>query len=205
MKKLSIEPGSFFGRWTVVSESLKKDGGRFFHCQCQCGSLGEISMRSLRAGASTSCGCHRNELTSKRMKSHGDTNSSLYRSWAGMLQRCENANNKDYARYGGRGIKVADRWRDFANFRADMEGTFNSGLEIDRYPDNNGNYEPGNCRWATAKQNSRNQEKTVVVDWNGEKVSLCTLAEQFGQTPKRVYQRHVTYGWPLDRALQEVA
>lgn len=121
-----------------------------------------------------------------------------------MMQRCTNPKNKDYARYGGRGIEVVERWQEFVNFQADMSETFVDGLEIDRV-DNDGNYEHGNCRWTTNKVNARNQEKTVMVEWDGISLPLCELAERFGHTYKRVYQRHVTYRWSLERAIRTPA
>lgn len=94
-----------------------------------------------------------------------------YTSWQAMLERCGNPKFFAYERYGGRGIKVCDRWKSFVNFLADM-GERPDGKTLDRYPDNNGNYEPGNCRWATRKEQSQNTSSTKFLTLDGETLSL---------------------------------
>lgn len=204
MKKVAILPGQVFGRWKVISDCPAQSGARHVRCLCACGSISDVRLQHLRSGRSASCGCIRSELTSTRMKTHGDTGTPLHNIWRGMLQRCQNPRNKDFPRYGGRRISVCSGWQEFENFKADMQLGFLPGMEIDRR-DNNGNYEPSNCRWTNSKVNSRNQEKTVRVQWEGSTFALCDLAERYGHPTKRVYQRYVTYGWTLERALMEAA
>lgn len=145
--------GQRFGRLIVLS--LYRRGSSGVHsrwlCLCDCGQTRVASGSSLKRGRTTSCGCGR--IT------HGSWGSPTYRSWHMMLQRCTNPRNTHYAYYGGRGITVCERWLKFENFLADM-GERPLGTSIDRI-DVDGNYEPGNCRWATPKQQMNNRRRSV--------------------------------------------
>lgn len=123
-------------------------------CRCDCGKIIIVRRVNLRAGRTIACGCRSGGIIHRHAsyKTHTPT----YRAWDGMLQRCNNSNNPQYRDYGGRGIAVCDRWqKDFRNFLTDM-GEAPRGLSIDRI-NNNGDYEPGNCRWATRKQQIDNR------------------------------------------------
>jgi hypothetical protein len=153
--------GQRFGRWVVeaAAGSHQNPCGskvRMWHCRCDCGTERAVRQVHLRTGKSRSCGCWQAERTSAVKTTHGGRQSRLYEVWTQMLQRCGNPRNKRYARYGGRGIAVSERWRDFAMFRADMEPSYQSGLSLDRI-NNDGNYEPSNCRWADALTQARNK------------------------------------------------
>jgi hypothetical protein len=147
--------GQRFGRWVAVEWTGRstRRRQRLWLCRCDCGNTGEITAVSLRNGDPQSCGCSR---------IHGLREHPLYRTWHNMKQRCGNPNRPIYPNYGGRGITVCERWTGpdgFPNFLADMgekPGWATGG--IDRI-DNDGNYEPGNCRWATAKTQRANQRK----------------------------------------------
>lgn len=121
-----------------------------------------------------------------------------YKIWEAMLRRCLNKNDAAYNRYGGRGIKVCERWMDFANFREDM-GERPEGKSIDR-KQNDGDYEPSNCRWATAKQQANNKRTNILVEHDGEIYSLKEFCELKALRYKSIWHR-LKAGWPMDKAL----
>jgi hypothetical protein len=148
--------GQQFGQWTVIRfAGVKKyDGGSstsHWVCKCSCGARGTVAQYALTSGRAVRCQtCGR--------KTHGHTGSPTYASWASMKSRCHNPGTTGYRDYGGRGIKVCSRWQNsFANFLADM-GERPEGKSLDRR-DNNGNYEPGNCRWASQTEQNQNKRR----------------------------------------------
>ncbi len=119
--------------------------------------------------------------------------------WTSMKQRCRNPNSTGYALYGARGIQVCERWNKFANFLADM-GEAPDGMTIERI-DNNGHYEPNNCRWATLTEQNRNQRTNRLITIDGETLCVTAWAERFGIDPFRIYQR-LDDGWPPEKAVK---
>jgi hypothetical protein len=115
--------------------------------------------------------------------------SPAYISWAAMLTRCNNPRQSDWHSYGGRGIKVCERWRSFKNFFADM-GERPKGKTLDRYPNSGGNYEPGNCRWATANQQARNRRRSVMVSHDGKCLNISDWADLLGIRPSKLKIRY---------------
>lgn len=121
---------------------------------------------------------------------HGRTNTREYRAWTDMKTRCNNPRATRYADYGGRGIKVCDRWSaSFTAFLEDM-GPCPEGLTLDRWPDTNGHYEPGNCRWATRQQQANNKRSNVLVDVGGVTKTLCEWCRERGANYAVVFSRH---------------
>lgn len=110
---------------------------------------------------------------------HGYRGTPIYSSWSNMIQRCTNPKNARYASYGARGISVCERWMDVLNFVADM-GPRPEGKTLDRWPDTSGDYEPGNCRWATPQEQNRNTTRTILIEWRGESLCLPEWAERLG-------------------------
>lgn len=167
-----------FGRWTVIDKAPRdKHGFVRWICRCVCGTVKGVNESTLVRGTSTSCGCLTLEVLSARGR-HWDSKSRLYRCWRHLRSRCENKNVSEYKNYGGRGITVCERWQSYDNFKADMGEHPGPGYSIDRI-DNDGNYEPSNCRWATRSQQSSNQQKKVchicgVICKSGAGLSLHT-------------------------------
>lgn len=196
--------GSVIGRWTAESrgENLPNGQTRWW-CICECGTRKLVSGIVLRDKRSQSCGCLQSELTVKRSTKHGHSPmrgkiSPTYHSWCGMIARCTNPGHGSYARYGGRGISVCEPWLDFANFLADM-GEKPKGASIDRV-DTNGNYEPSNCRWATAKEQGRNKRNNRLLTYQGETLCLQEWAERLGIRGETIWGRLDT-GWSVNDAL----
>lgn len=150
--------GQRFGRLVAVEPVAERGKSRqlIWKCFCDCGELRFVRSSNLVNGTAKSCGCLFREQTSKRSAVHGKCNTSAYSSWKSIIQRCENPKAPNYKYYGGKRIKICERWRNsFEAFYEDM-GPRPEGMSIDRWPDNDGNYEPGNCRWATKKEQSNN-------------------------------------------------
>lgn len=154
--KLIDMTGKRYGRLLVLGVAfIDKHKQRHWNCLCDCGTHAVVCGYQMRDGSSTSCGCYSRERSREAAK-HGMSSSSTYVSWRSMIARCNNPRNKDFPKWGGRGISICDRWLVFENFLEDM-GPRPEGKTLDRFPNNDGNYEPGNCRWATASEQARNR------------------------------------------------
>lgn len=186
--------GLVFGLLTVVGEAERRyPYGRFWVVRCICGKEKVVRGASLRNGRSSSCG-------SCAHKSHGLSRSSTYRTWVSMVERCRSKTSKDYPRYGGSGILVCDRWLNFSNFYEDM-GERPAGTSLDRFPQQDGNYEPGNCRWATPKEQALNTKSVRLIEFNGIQDSLNGWATRLGVSRTCMVKR--IKKWPLERALTQ--
>jgi hypothetical protein len=162
-----------------------------------------VSTGALRDGTSQSCGCLRRELQTIRAK-HGGTKSSEHNIWLGIYQRCFNENHPAYHSYGGRGITVCERWRDangFANFLADMGRRPSPKHSIDR-KNNDGNYEPDNCRWATSKEQCNNNRRNIRYEIDGVVKTLKQWAETFDVPYKLLWKRTRKLGWNIKTAIE---
>lgn len=189
--------GRKIGRWSVLGRSKSIDKRVYWDCRCDCGTE-----RAVRFDKVTeSCGCLSRELAKKRFTTHGMSGSPEYLAWENMIVRCENPRHKHFRHYGGRGIKVCSRWRNsFEEFFEDMGKRPSSKHSIDRI-NNDGNYEPGNCRWATRIVQARNTRDFITVLFNGKNQSLQEWANETGIPRNRLYDRLYREGWSMERAL----
>lgn len=181
------QSGQRVGRLTLIKK-IRQSGRAAWICHCECGNTKVILQQSIRSGATGSCGCFGRESRLKAQTKHGMTGSRVWWAWWNMQQRCFNLNGHEYHNYGGRGISVCDRWRtSFANFLADM-GEPPAGMSLDRI-DVNGDYEPGNCRWATAKEQARNMRTNRIVRAEGKSLCVSEWAELIGVPKHRIQTR----------------
>lgn len=196
---MSVSIGDKFGKLTVVSAGILSGRNRYWLCLCECGKEKAICYSSLSRGKTKSCGCLNSKLASERNKTHGKSKSSIYDVWVNMKSRCLNPENKSFKNYGGRGINVCDRWLDFSRFYSDMGETC-STLEIERI-NNNGDYEPKNCKWATHKEQSVNRRTNNRFVWNGESKTISQLSEESGVNYFKLRARLLRLNWDLERSL----
>jgi hypothetical protein len=189
--------GKKFNRWTV--ESLCEDSGKvkFWNCVCECGTRKRVFGGDLKRGGSKSCGCLMRETSAGRLRSHDMSRHRAYRNWIHAKGRCENPANEFYSSYGGRGIKVCERWSSFEAFWEDMGPTWKEGLTLDRI-DNHKGYEPDNCRWATAMQQANNRWNNRIINTPNGPMTISQAARLFGIKRITLGQR-VDANWPDDR------
>lgn len=153
--------GKRYGRLVVLRRGPARPNSRcvIWECRCDCGTFCALPGNYLKSGTQ-SCGCLHREITSQRQRTHGRCNTTEYQIWCSMIQRCRNPKNTGYRNYGGRGVTVCEAWTKFETFLADM-GLRPAGLTIDRI-NNDGNYEPDNCRWATQSEQALNSRPSIA-------------------------------------------
>jgi hypothetical protein len=176
--------GKIFGKLTVLFEvGRSNDGQRTYLCQCECGNKTTVISGNLKKGNSRSCGCARKKVCADRMRllnfKHGQTNTKLWRTWMGVLERTTVVTSPKFKRYGGRGITVCDDWKDFEIFAKDVGEPTSDSCSLDRI-DNSRGYFPGNVRWATAKEQASNRSTNVWVWKDGEKMIASEVAKKVG-------------------------
>jgi hypothetical protein len=200
-RRLQLEIGQKFERWTVLEMTRMPQtprqrergnpGTRAALCRCECGTTRPVQVAYLVDGLSKSCGCYKAERTAQqnqeRFLTHGLTKHAHYSRWSVMLKRCENPQNAKYPRYGGRGIKVCDEWHDVRVFIAYLEtelGHCPVGYSLDRI-DNDGDYEPGNMRWASPSMQCANQARFLTVDLERTGPHARLTADQVAEIRRR--------------------
>lgn len=203
MRPVLVQPGDKWSNWTILAEIRGKDFGtgkiRLFKCRCVCGAVRTMRLSNLRFKQSKNCRKCRpgNRLT------HGLYGTPEYRAWRGMRNRCLNPNEPAWKDYGGRGIKVAKRWNDFTNFLSDVGQRPGPGYTLDRFPDNDGDYKPGNVRWATHKQQANNRRNTIRLEFEGQIRSVGEWADLLQINLVTLWVRLYKYNWSIERALTE--
>lgn len=204
-KRIEVNPGDCYGRLTVINEAEggRTPGGvayRRVQCKCVCGNEVTTLLTSVRKGETRSCGCIVGRDSHPR---HGhattDSKTPTYNSWIAMRSRCYNVNQTTYHYYGGRGITICERWAKFEHFLEDM-GERPEGTSIDRI-DNDGDYEPGNCRWATRSQQAQNSRQSLAVTFNGETRNLREWARLLGMNRHTLRSRLLKAGWSVEKAM----
>lgn len=193
--------GQRFGRLLVVERMPNRPGEScaIWRCICDCGNEKIKTSYGLKTARAPSCGCWGYERISKAKGTHRQTDSKEYYCWAAIKQRCNNPKNKMYAYYGGRGIAICERWSDsFEAFLEDM-GHAPKGTSIDRI-DNDGDYEPGNCRWATASTQIRNRSNCHYLTARGETHLLSDWAAIVG-VRKGTISNRLRSGWTEEEAI----
>ncbi len=195
VKRTQIAPGAKYGQLTIITEAEPHTSpcgkvSRRVECICECGSIVVVQLPNLRNGNTTSCGCARNK--------HGMSRSPTYKTWEDMIGRCLRPSSTHYARYGGRGITVCERWRSFSHFLEDM-GEKPDGLTLERI-DNDKGYFNDNCRWATRHEQARNRCDTRTLTCRGETMCLTDWAARLGIHPTALEAR-LKNGWTIESAL----
>lgn len=193
MSKLKDITGHKFNRLTVVSRAENsKNGKAMWLCKCDCGNTLIVWGSNLRNGHTKSCGCLQKEKTTNRNLVHGKACTNIHSTWKSMTQRCCNPNATSFKYYGARGISVCEEWkRDFQAFYdyvSQLPHFGEEGYSIDRI-NNNGNYEPGNVKWSTRKEQSSNRRSCKYVYYEGEILTVAELSEKIGVSAKTLYSK----------------
>lgn len=190
--------GKTFGRLVVLKFSHStKDYRRYWECKCACGQVCLVDGAYLRQSRTRSCGCLRRETERTCRVTHGQSRTALYGIWRTMISRCNNPNAVGYKKYGAVGISVCDRWaKSFEDFLSDMGPRPSPKHSLDRYPNQGGNYEPGNVRWATSSEQARNSKNAKILVYQGETRCLLEWCEKL-QLPYETVKRRLQMGWSV--------
>ena len=194
--------GRIFGKLKVIgfAGKYKRYHSQWF-CRCECQNIIKAYVNNLNRGHTNSCGCFLIEKVTTHGHARDGGCSSTYNIWKSMNQRCQNPKHPEFHNYGGRGIRVCDRWEEsFENFLTDMGVRPGKEYSIDRYPDQNGGYCPENCRWATMKEQQNNKRNNRVLTYNGETKTISQWADYSGIN-RSTLQYRLNSDWPLDKAL----
>lgn len=202
--------GKTYNKLTVIDYAYTENNTTYWKCQCSCGKEVILPYYKLTSGQTKSCGClYQDNLEKIRSGEkqppnfkHGDSNDRIYNIYQGMKDRCYNKRNKNYMDYGGRGIEVCQEWiNSYISFKKwSLLNGYQDGLTIDRI-DVNGNYYPENCRWADVIQQNNNKRTNIIIDYNGQKLTLKQLSEVVGINYRTLYDRY-RKGWSLERMVK---
>jgi hypothetical protein len=193
--------GSTFERWKVIKRLDCGSSGANYLCQCKCGTIRKVAGKSLKNGDSKSCGCLQKELIAKRNSIHGHYYTRLHRIWSSMKDRCKNPKSDNYNDYGERGIEVCNEWDiGFEKFyKWSMDNGYTKNLTIDR-KDNNGNYEPSNCRWITMNEQQSNKRCNKFLTVHNKTQTIAAWSRETGIKITTLHYR-INHGWNNEKAL----
>lgn len=195
--------GQKFGRLTVIELSKEKKGKRLiWECVCDCGTKLSVTGCNLTTGHTKSCGCYKRDRTAETKTIHAMSSNRLFYIWSGMHSRCYNPNNSSYKDYGARGIVVCPEWHDFMAFAEwAYKEKYAENLTIERI-DVNDSYSPGNCCWATMKEQANNKTNNFYIFYNGETKTLAQWAEELDLPYKTLYHRLKGMRWTVKDAFE---
>jgi len=200
-KKIDLV-GQKFQRLTVIEDTNRRNNGNvIYRCECICKKETFVTSQSLRSGKRKSCGCLAKEKIGKLNRTHGESNTRLHGIWKGIKKRCKNKNTKNFKNYGGRGITVCEEWsKSYVTFREwALKNGYHESLEIDRI-NNNGNYEPSNCRWVTRKENNNNRRNSRLLTINGETKRLREWCD-LNKISCNTVRKRLNNGWSVEHPL----
>ena len=184
----------------IERNGSSESGDAMWDYRCHCGEIKTAAASSLKNGGTRSCGCMKNRFISKANSTHGRSLTALYSIWKTMRYRCQNPNNPKYERYGKRGIKVCDEWQDYPTFlKWSIKNGYEEGLTIDRI-DNDGNYEPDNCRWVNNYIQQKNRSNNKWISFSGYNYILSDWSRMTGLNHKTISHR-LNNGWSVEKAL----
>ena len=208
MKTIDIS-NKKFGKLLAVKRCTNMSGKTAWECKCDCGNITFVTTSNLTCNRIRSCGCLKIKQLLERSTTHNQRHTVLYSVWRGLRQRCNNPKHASYHNYGGRGIKVCEEWD--KSFQSFYDWSYANGystenqkdeklkLTIDRI-DNNGNYEPSNCRWVDRKTQTRNMRTTRFITFNGQNKSVSEWCEIYG-IKLQTFNTRIRNGWSIEEAL----
>lgn len=198
MGKIINLKGQKFGRLTVIKDVGRNNHGSILWlCQCDCGNKKVVNSGDLRKGNVSSCGC----IRKTQLLKHGDSGTRLYNIWCDIKKRCYNHNCVAYKNYGGRGIKVCNEWlNNYQSFKVwSLDNGYDDTLTIDRI-NNNGDYEPGNCRWVDMIMQANNTRKNVYIEYKGKIKTISQWSKILNMNPSTIRYR-LNIGWQIEDVL----
>lgn len=203
-RRIQVNAGDRYCLLTIIQEEdpiiLHGRPFRRVLCRCDCGSDKTVFLKDIRSSAVKSCGCLHDTLPIKHGHATNGERSLSYRSWMNIRRRCLNKNAHEYSKYGGRGIRICDRWKEFDAFLDDMGERPSLLHSIDRI-DPDGDYTPENCRWANPKEQGRNRRNNRMLTHNGETLCLSEWAERVGFSVQALRSRLDVCGYTVEEAL----
>ncbi len=194
-KPRPIVVGGQYGKLTVLGFDGVRNHSKFWNCVCVCGKFCTIRTSALNNGSTKSCGCLQREIAGRSIRNavrrnttHGKSNTPAYQIWTNMMRRCYRSGTKGYADYGGRGIGVCERWKDFANFLEDLGQPPERGMQLERI-NNYADYSPKNCCWATRMQQCRNKRNNINITYQGRTQCLKDWANELRISYKLAWKK----------------